>query len=221
MTLLEILVTLAVLALISVLLYGAFDSLSRGKKGEAARTERARQGREAITRITRELQSAYISAHQPQVQAMVSRVTLMVSQQDSTFDRLDFTAMAHRRLEADAKESDQAEIGYSVVKDPDKEGKFDLVRREQTPIDIDPRKGGVVNVLIEDVEAFDLRFLDPLSGLWLEAWDSTSPSGQPDRLPLAVRVSITLKGVRGGPPLVYSTKVMLSIRDPLSFGISR
>lgn len=221
MTLLEILVSIAVLSMISLLLYGAFDSLSRGKRAEALRSERARQGREAIARISRELAGAYLSAHQPQSPALVSRMTSFIGQQDSNFDRLDFATFAHRRLEADSRESDQSEIGYAVVKDPEKSDKMDLIRREQIPIDQEPKRGGVVNVVAEDVESFDLRFLDPLSGLWIETWDTTQTTGQLSRLPLAVRVSLTLKGIRGGPPLVYSTKIILNMRDPLTFGVAR
>ena len=40
MTLLEILVSIAILSMISLLIYGAFDSLSRGRKGEALRVDR-------------------------------------------------------------------------------------------------------------------------------------------------------------------------------------
>jgi len=221
MTLLEVLVALGILAMISLLLYGAFDSLSRGKKAEGIRNERARQGREAITRITRELQSAYLSAHQPLSPALMSRITAFIAQQDATFDRIDFASLTHRRLENDARESDQCEIGYFVSKDPEKPEKMDLVRREQTPIDQEFKRGGVVNVLVEDVESFDLRFLDPISGLWIETWDTTATTGQLNRIPLAVRVSLTLKGARGGPPLVYSTKVMLNMREPFTFGVAR
>ena len=36
---------------------------------------------------------------------------------------------------------------------------MDLVRREESPIDYDFKRGGVVNVLAEDVEKFDMAFL--------------------------------------------------------------
>ena len=65
MTLLEVLVSLGVLAMISLLIYGAFDSLSRGRKGEALRVDRARQGRDAMDRITHEMQAAFLSMHNP------------------------------------------------------------------------------------------------------------------------------------------------------------
>ena len=221
MTLLEVLVSLGVLAMISLLIYGAFDSISRGRRGEAMRTDRARQGRDAVDRIARELQGAFLSLHQPQLQALWTRQTAFIATNGAQFDRVDFASFAHRRIQRDAKESDQAEIGYFVVKDPEVDGKMDLVRREQPVIDIDPKRGGVVNVLAEDVETFDLRYLDPVTGQWVDSWDSTQLTAQLNRVPLEVRITLALNGVRNSPPFRYTTKVMLPIREPLSFGIPR
>jgi general secretion pathway protein J len=195
--------------------------MSRGKKAEQLRADRARQGREAVQRLAREVQGAFLSGHQPNSPALITRNTAFVGQSSSTFDRLDFTAFAHRRVDKEAKESDQCELGYFVVKDPDVDGKMDLVRREQTPIDMDPLRGGVVNVVAEDVEAFDIKYLDPLTGNWVETWDSTSVTGQLNRVPLEVRISLTLKGVKNSPPYSYTTKVVIPVRDILTFGVPR
>jgi general secretion pathway protein J len=221
MTLLEVLVSLGVLAMISLLIYGAFDSLSRGKKGEALRVDRARQGRDAVERITHEMQSAFLSAHNPANQALVTRQTTFTLSNNSKYDRLDYVSFAHKRVEKEAKESDQCEIGYFVVKDPDHEDKMDLVRREQPNPDYEPKKGGVVNVLAEDVELFDIRFLDPITGQWLETWDSNQLTGQLNRLPLEVKLTLVLKPVKNSPPFRYVTKFMLPMQDPLTFGIPR
>jgi general secretion pathway protein J len=222
MTLLEVLVSLAILAMISLLIYGAFDSLSRGRKGEAMRSDRARQSREALLRMVHEFSSAFLSMHSPQVLALVTRQTAFVGQNSTPFDRVDFTAFAHRRLTRDAKESDECEVGYFAAEDPEMPGKMDLVRREQIPIDIQPTRGGVVNVLAEDIELFDVHYLDPVSGLWTETWDSTVQSGgQLNRLPLELRINLTMKGVPGMESTTYATRTMLPMQSPLSFGIPR
>ena len=221
MTLLEVLVSLGVLAMISLLIYGAFDSLSRGRKGEAIRVDRARQGRDAMDRITHEMQGAFLSMHNPQNLSLVTRQTAFIATNSSTFDRIDFATFAHRRVEREAKESDQAEVGYFVVRDPDHDDKMDLVRREQAPPDYEPKKGGVVNVLAEDVELFDIRFLDPLSSQWVESWDTTQLTGQLNRLPREVKVTLVLKPVKNSPPFRFVTKFVLPMQQPLSFGIPR
>jgi general secretion pathway protein J len=221
MTLLEILVSLAIMAMISLLIYGAFDSMSRGRRGEALRADRARQGRDAIERITRELQTAFISMHTPTIPALISRTTGFVGQHSSQYDRVDFTSFAHRRVMADSKQSDQAAVGFFVVKDPDVDGKMDLVRREQSPIEFDFKRGGVVNLLAEDVERFNLRYLDPMTGQWLETWDSTIMTGQLNRLPIEIRIELEMKPVKNTPVFKYVTKVMMPMQQPLSFGIAR
>jgi general secretion pathway protein J len=96
---------------------------------------------------------------------------------------------------------------------------MDLVRREQAPIDFDPKRGGVVNVLAEDVESFDLRYLDPLTGTWVESWDSTQLAQQLNRLPVEVRIDLKLKAVKNTPEFRYVTKSILPINQPLRFGI--
>ncbi len=221
MTLLEILVSIVILAMVSLLIYGAFDSMSRGKKGEEKRAERSRQGREAVQRMARDISSAFLSMHNPQNIALSTRATSFIGQNGAPFDRLDFAAFAHKRVDKEAKEGDQCELGYFVVRDPEVTDKMDLVRREQFPIDTDPKRGGVVNVLAEDVDLFDIRFLDPITGQWKETWDTTQASGELNRLPLEVKITLTLKNVPMGTPATYSTKFMLPMQQPLSFGIPR
>jgi general secretion pathway protein J len=221
MTLLEVMVSLAILSLIAVLIHGVIDSLSRGRKAEGQRADRAHAGREAMGRIIRDLSAAYLSQHVPSVQALQTNRTAFVGRSSTTFDRIDFTAFAHFRTDRDAHESDQAEVGYFAVKDPDVPDKMDLVRREQTPIDYEPLKGGIVNVVAEDIESFDVRYLDPMTSQWVETWDSMQVTGQPNRLPLEVKITLVLKGVANGPSYSYTTKIFLPIQQPLSFGISR
>ena len=221
MTLLEIIVSMAILAMISLLIYGAFDSLSRGKKGESMRAERARQARGALLRMTRELSSAFLSMHAPQLAAQNTRITAFIGQSSMDFDRVDFSSFAHVRTEADRPESDQSEIGYFDTTDPDKPEKKDLVRREQAPIDLEPKKGGLINVVAEDVERFDLKYLDPLTGQWVETWDTTNTVQQGGRLPLAVQITLVLANAPPGIDKSYSTRVTLPMQQPLSFAIPR
>ncbi len=155
----------------------------------------------------------------PQNPILITGKTAFVGKSSQPFDRLDFPAFAHLRTDRDAHESDQAEVGYFARKSADGSDKMDLVRREQTPIDIEPTKGGPVDVIAEDIESFDVRYFDPKTGLWVETWDSTQITGQPGRLPLEVEVTLVLKGVGDGPAYPYTTKLFLPMRDPLSFGV--
>ena len=137
--------------------------------------------------------------------------------------RVDFTAFAHRRLDRDAKESDQAEISYFGSEDPERSGVNDLARRVQTPIDLEPGRDGRVEVLARDIDLFKLEYLDPLSNEWVDRWDTTETTGQPGRLPLRIRVLLVLNGgQRKGvdlsrEPIQLMTMVALPIQQPLRF----
>ncbi len=221
-TLFEVLLSLTILAMMSMLIYGVFEGLSRSRKSEAARSERTRQARAALDRVTREMQGAFLSLHQPPNQVQWTRMTGFMAKGSSTTSRVDFTAFAHRRVDTDAKESDQAEIGYFVVRDPKSpDDKFDLVRREQTPIDTDIAKGGIVQVIAEDVEEFHLSFFDPANQQWTDTWDSSMTNMHFGRIPLEVRVTLVLKERPPSKRVRLTTKFMLPLQQPLSFGVPR
>src|SRR6185503_11648157 len=97
-TLIEVVISISILAFITMLLYGAFAALKRSKDGLARVQDRQREARLAMARITRELQSAYLSAHAPLNQAMIQQKTQFKGERGTPADRLDFTAFANRRL---------------------------------------------------------------------------------------------------------------------------
>jgi general secretion pathway protein J len=223
LTLLEILVSVAILALISTLIYGAFDGMQRSRVGIARIDERYHEGRQALARMSRELQSAFLSLQMPQLTTAAARTTLFLGTDSGQSDRIDFTSFSHRRLLRNVHESDQNELSYFVGRDPDRSDKYDLLRREQREIDLDPTKGGVVSVLCEDVTAFDVQYLEPLTDTWLDAWDSSQAASTYtfNRLPLEVRIHLVLKGGEGDRPIRLATKVALGIQSPLTFGMPK
>lgn len=220
LTLLEVLVSIGILALISTLIYGAFDGMSRSRAGLTQLDDRYQQGRSALARMSRELQSAFLSMHQPPQQSQWIRATAFVAKDQGTSDRVDFTSFSHRRLARDVHESDQNELGYFVVRDPDRSDKYDLVRREQKEIDLEPTKGGTINVICEDVTEFNLSYLDPLTAEWTDTWDSTQAAGQFMRLPLQVKIRLVLRGGIGGAPIKLETRVPIPMQSAVTFAIS-
>ena len=222
-TLIEVIISIAILAAITSLLFGAFSALKRSKDGLSRVQDRQREARLAMARITRELQSAYLSAHIPLNQALQVQKTIFKSERGTPADRLDFTAFANRRLDKNSHVSDQCELSYFGMPNPDGSGTTDLVRRIDTELDLDPTRGGKIEVLATDIDLFDLQYLDAQTGQWQESWDTTQTTGQPDRLPLQVRVILVLNGgarsaaerSRGTIRLV--TKVGLNMLQPLTF----
>ena len=220
LTLLEVLVSIGILALISTLIYGAFDGMARSRAGLTKLDDRYQQGRSALARMSRELQSAFLSMHQPAQQSQQIRITAFVGKNQGTSDRVDFTSFSHRRLGRDLHESDQNELGFFVVRDPEQRDKYDLVQREQKEIDLEPTKGGVINVLCEDVAEFDLSYLDATTGEWTETWDSTQAAGQFQRLPLQVKIRLVLRGGIGDRPIKLETRIPIAMQAAVTFGLS-
>jgi general secretion pathway protein J len=171
--------------------------------------------------MSRELQSAFLSVHHPQVVTLSQRTTAFIGTDQGTQDRLDFTSFSHQRLLRNAHESDQNEISYFMGRDPDRSDKQDLLRREQREIDLDPQHGGIVNVLCEDVTVFDLQYLEPVNDTWLDAWDASQLMNplQQGRLPFQVRIRLVLRGGEGDRPIKLATKVPLGMQKSLTFAI--
>lgn len=219
-TLLEILVSLGILALIGTLIYGALDGMAKSRDGLSRIGDRYHQGRTALGRITRELQSAFLSMHSPVNQVLLTRTTVFFGKDSSAMDRVDFASFAHRRLGADAHESDQSELSYFTSRDPNG-NKTDLVRREDSTMDLDPDKGGTVLVVAEDIAEFDLRYFDTITQQWTESWDSTQSAGQFGRLPAQIKVSIVMNKGPGDRTVRFQTKVPIAMQLPLSFAVPR
>lgn len=215
-TLLEVMVAIGIVAMLGVLIYGAFIGMSRSRKNMEHVGNRYQQGRQALNRMSRELTSAFISGHQPFQQLQYVRETMFIGTDSRPADRVDFTSFAYRRLKANSHESDQAEFSYFAAEDPET-GNLDLVRRVQKYIDDEPGRGGVVQVIAENIDSFDIKYFDPLTSEWLDTWDSIQPAAQIGRLPGAVWITLWLNGGPGDAPVKFETKVQIPIQLPLTF----
>ncbi len=225
-TLVELLVAIVVLSLISMLIYSAFASMKRSREGIERVDDRYREGRLAMARMTRELQSAYISLHAPINTSLLVQKTAFIGSTGTPADRLDFDSFSNRRLDRNSHVSDQCELSYFGSSNPDLSGVTDLARRVSTTLDTDVKKGGRIEVLATDIDLFDLSYLDPLTGNWLDTWDTTQAvTGQPARLPVQVRIVLVLNGgarqgySRGQGSIRLVTKVSLPIENGLNFAV--
>ena len=221
LTLLEVLVSIGILALIATLIYGAFDGMAKSRVGLTRLDERYQQGRSSLARMSRELESAFLSMHQPNQVSQQIRITAFIGKNQGSSDRVDFTSFSHRRLGRDLHESDQNELSFFLARDPDRSDKYDLVRREQKEIDLEPTKGGVVNVICEDVAELDFSYLDAITGEWTETWDSTQAAGQFQRLPLQVKIRMVLRGGVGDRPIKLETRVPIAMQSAITFGLAQ
>jgi len=224
-SLIELLIAVGVLAAICVLIYSAFAGMRSSKEGVERIDDRYHEGREALRRIEREMSSAYISMHMPLNPMLLVVKTAFIGTRGTPADRVDFNAFANQRFDKNSHESDQCELSYFGSPNPKESGVTDLVRRVSTRLDVKPDKGGRLDVLATDIDLFRLRYLDPLTGMWQETWDSTDTTGRLNQLPIYVHVKLVLNGGRrsfvgrGQGTLTFETKFHLPMYRPLSFAI--
>ncbi len=187
-TLLEVLVAVAILALISAMLWYSFSQTFESIDLVRADADLLRQSRQVTSRIPRELQSAFLPLSlSPTAGAKYE----FVGEDEGDLDKIRFDSLSHTKLYQDANESDQSELAYFVEDDPKNAGLYRLMRREDPVIDDRPEEGGTALVIAERVKVFDLTYYDANRDEWLDEWDSTR-SDQSGRLPYSVRMRLTM-----------------------------
>lgn len=216
-TLIEVMVAMAIIAIVSTLLYTAFSQTASNKRAIERQLDRQHEIRMGLERIARELSMAYVSIQVNPSPALQAVKTCFIGKDEGGSSRIDFTSFSHRRLYRDAHESDQNELSYFVTRHPEDGTRSVLARREQNRVDDDPEQGGRTQILIDDVNSFELSYLDPLSGEWLGTWDSTQGAMQPNRLPTQVRILLRVPNPRGrGPDVTYGTRASL----PMTYALN-
>jgi len=216
-TLLEIILAVTVLALVGTMVYGGFSQTALNKARVEEDVDHSRIVHMALERMVRELTMAFVSTHvNPSMDLRVVE-TAFVGKDNGKDDRIDFTSFSHRRLYRNARESDQNEISYFVTEHPDEPGVQVLARREQNRIDSDPRRGGKSQILVENVEEFNLEYFDPLLSDWVQSWNTEDVLAQPNRLPSQVRIRLSTKDPRHrGKTETFGTRVTI----PLTYALN-
>lgn len=219
-SLVEVLIAVAIMGILMSLIYSGFVQTANNKKRVEARLERSHEIRMGLERVARELSMAFVSAHLNADPSLQSVITAFVLKERSGGSRLDFTSFSHMRLYRDAHESDQNELSYFVADHPDDSSRKVLARREQRRIDDDPLEGGEVQILIDDIEEFEVKVLDPQTLEWQSSWDTTQGAMQPNRLPMQAKISITVPSqTRNGSSQTFGTRCEIPLQFALNHAI--
>jgi len=216
-TLLEVILAVAVLAVVGTMVYGGFSQTALNKARVEEDVDHSRIVHMALERMARELTMAFVSTHaNPSLDLRVVE-TAFIGKNNGKDDRVDFTSFSHRRLYRNARESDQNEISYFVTQHPDDRDVQVLARREQNRIDEDPRRGGKSQILVENIEEFNLEYFDPLLSDWVQTWDTEDVLAQPNRLPTQIRILLSVKDPRRrGETQTFGTRVTI----PLTYALN-
>ena len=193
MTLIEVLVAITILGIVATVVFGGFSQTMRNKARLEQMADRSHTIRVALERMVSELSQAYVSIQVNPNPALQTMNTCFIGGRSGRAHRIDFTSFSHRRLYRDAHESDQNEISYWVTESPDDPDDLVLVRREQNRIDDDPQTGGNIQILVDHVKDFEVEYFDLVTGQWTDSWDPREVTHQPNRLPLQVKIMLTVE----------------------------
>jgi len=208
-TLLEVLVAVAVFAMISAMVWYSIAQTFRTIEIVQAPGDTLRQARQVTSRVPGELSAAYLPFN---VSPTANVKFEFVGEDEGDTDRVRFPSLAHTKLYADANESDQSEIEYFCEPNPNKGGTYRLFRREDAVLDDRPDEGGITLLMAEDVKEFQLTYYDPQRDEWTDEWDTTRTE-QSNRLPYAFRLKLTLVD-SDGFDRTWFTAAMIRLAKP-------
>lgn len=214
-TLIEVLLSLAIIAMMAALAWGSFSFTARSKSASERSIGRYQQVRTALNRLARELGMAYLSKND-QIGALRPR-TLFVGRRSGSVDELTFSTLSHLRLRENARECDQTVVRYSVAPGaPGRAGRQRVLRRESRRLggDRERDEDGAAYVVLADVRSLRLEYYDAPAKEWREEWNTVAADGQPDRLPDIVRIVATVLDERDREH-TFRTAARTFLRDPL------
>jgi prepilin-type N-terminal cleavage/methylation domain-containing protein len=137
-------------------------------------------------------------------------------------DRLDFTTRSFLRTRADAKTSDQIEVGY-FLKDcksrtNQKESSKCLTRRVSNVLDGKVEEGGEETVLLDNVLQFVIRYTgEGYDEEWTDVWrtgDNASDARTKYNFPYAVEVTLGIKEPEKPDSKGLSMTIVAQVRFP-------
>jgi general secretion pathway protein J len=214
-TLVEIMIAVAILAIVTTLTWGSFKSSFRTKSQIEAQSGRYRTVRIALERMAREISMAFLSQNEDTSQP--ERRTLFMGKRHTSIDELRFSYLGHQRLYQDANEADSAQVMYYEGRDRQDSRKINLLRREMRRLSyLKPEEApGETDIVCDDVVTLRLDYWDPRDKQWRNEWVTTSADGQPDRLPSRVKITLTVRDERG-QEVPFVTESRIAMQEPLN-----
>ena len=161
-TLMEVLVAVALLAMMGLIMTTATSSILGAIKDTRDAQDQYHAARVALGRMEREISMAYLSKHQSEFKTTKTAFL-------GKGNELTFSYMGHRRMTRNAAESDEGFVTYKLERD-NHSGQNVLIRREKPVIDDAPTKGGQKLVLAQGVRKLTFAYWDFDKEAWQSDW---------------------------------------------------
>jgi type II secretion system protein J len=189
-TLLEVLISMAILVIIMATLYSAYTTNVEAIQIARQNGEVHQAARIVLDRMTKDIQSALIQVSVPSEKLNLGLVGEDHEIDGKRADRIDFTTVAHLPLTDSGPASDLCEVGYLVEEDSE-DNVLVLLRRDSPSVDEDLTKGGTLQEMVRNVLEFNLTYQDSRGDV-SDTWNTLE--GRPGSgLPVLIKVRLVLK----------------------------
>jgi type II secretion system protein J len=207
-TLFEVLMALAILAIVFSLLYMTFHQSMAVMAYTEDRAEVIQQGRLILERMAAELKGSFIPAQEGRSKAFRYGLVGQSKKEGDDFrDRLDFTTLAFAQWNPSESKRDIGELSYFLDHKPGDRG-LTLFRRQDDGIDGDLLRGGRSLAVCDRVRSLSFLFFDRQGGKQKE-WNSLEGAHR-NELPSRIEVLFKLEDARGQVH-VFRTQVYLPL----------
>jgi len=193
-TLFEILIAIAILAIVLTIAYSSFSALS-GRIASAETTSRVYHiARITMDRMSMDLSNAYLKKNETETEQLFS-FEYVPSSDGLTWNRFSFTSTAHMALRSDEQGLDLCRISYELrPEDENSDNKRYSLYRSDTALFLNGVAAPAIQIGSR-FSRFEVLFFDtgdePLS-----AWDSTTGDHK-NALPQRIVVSFTIEDEYG------------------------
>jgi prepilin-type N-terminal cleavage/methylation domain-containing protein len=205
LTLLEVLVSASILAIILSLLYGAYHAqmTTTDEIEDVARINQI--VRVVFERMTKDLESAVIRFPNIATAGLLGMESEDRVEDGLPADRIHFTSLSHLEAGDSKHHTDLCEIGYMLEPDPEGPG-FRLIRMDDPTPDGDMNSGGPMIELARSIGGLDFVFEDDAGNI-SNQWNAAELN-QGEKAPSIISISITLLD-RSGTGHRFTTRVRL------------
>jgi prepilin-type N-terminal cleavage/methylation domain-containing protein len=203
-TLIEMMLAIAVLALILVMLAGSFHAVATSKVQADSHIAVDSAARAIVTEIAREIRGAVQTPNLPSRVLLMGEVNTHGSQ---IIDSISISTLdpGHRRALEDFGTEDT--VNYTATPNPDHRGWFLLLRSQNSSllgIGTDNSTRGAT-LLAANLLSLHIRYFDGSN--WSESWNSQGlPPGR--QLPTEVAIELTMASNSGAP---FSLATMVTV----------
>ena len=203
MTVVEVMIALAILAIVLSAVYSAFSFQRRAVEAASQGREVSGQGLVVLDRLTRDLSGAWLPLES--TAETLGSYYLFEGQAEG----LDFSTTSS--LSPDPTPGPElVEVGYRLEENEDsEEDKFLLIRRQDDTPDDDPAEGGSDIILTRDLISLEIKYLGS-DGTETDNWHTVSS----DKMPRAVNITVVLSTVKDQEE-TFMTRVFIPLAQPV------